>query len=95
MFQYFQTKWSKSEEKLNFEGRWVWVAINPSPNQSFVATHLAQGKAALSCKRLLPSGRKLRQWSSLAQLCQTPTSAYATSNRGVEGRNTFHRLAMC
>ena len=27
----FKTKWLKSEEKLNFGGRWVWVPMNPSP----------------------------------------------------------------
>ena len=29
----FKMKWPKSEEKLNFWGRWVWVPINPSPPQ--------------------------------------------------------------
>ena len=24
-------KWPKSEENLNFGGRWVWVPMNPSP----------------------------------------------------------------
>ena len=32
--------WPKSEEKLNFGGRWVWVPMNPSPEQNFVATPL-------------------------------------------------------
>ena len=27
----FKIKWSKSEEKLSFGGRWVWVPMNPSP----------------------------------------------------------------
>ena len=27
----FEIKWPKSEEKLNFGGRWVWVPMNPSP----------------------------------------------------------------
>ena len=27
----FKTKWPKSEEKLNFSGRWVWVPIIPTP----------------------------------------------------------------
>ena len=37
----FKIKWPKSEEKLNFEGRWVWVSMNPSPpQQNFVATTL-------------------------------------------------------
>ena len=31
----FKTKWSKSEEKLKFGGRWVWVPMNPSsPNKT-------------------------------------------------------------
>ena len=34
-------RWPKSDEKLNFGGRWVWVPINPSPpKQSFLATPL-------------------------------------------------------
>ena len=38
----FKIKWPKSEEKLNFWGRWVWVPMNPTPppNQNFVATPL-------------------------------------------------------
>ena len=37
----FQIRWPKSEEKLNFGGRWIWVPMNPtSPNQNFVATPL-------------------------------------------------------
>ena len=27
----FKIKWSKPEEKFNFEGRWAWVPMNPSP----------------------------------------------------------------
>ena len=27
----FKTKWTKSEEKLNFGGRWVWVPMTPIP----------------------------------------------------------------
>ena len=27
----FKIKWPKSEERLNFGGRWVWVPMNPSP----------------------------------------------------------------
>ena len=27
----FEIKWPKSEEKLNFGGRWVWMPMNPSP----------------------------------------------------------------
>ena len=27
----FKTKWPKSEEKLNFGGRWVWVPTTPTP----------------------------------------------------------------
>ena len=27
----FEIKWSKSEEKLNLGGMWVWVPMNPSP----------------------------------------------------------------
>ena len=27
----FKIKWPKSEEKLNFGGRWDWVPMNPSP----------------------------------------------------------------
>ena len=39
----FEIKWSKSEEKLNFGGRWVWVPnMNPPPppppKQNFVPT---------------------------------------------------------
>ena len=38
----FKIKRPKSEEKLNFGGRWVWVPMNPSapppPKQNFVAT---------------------------------------------------------
>ena len=30
-FTIFKIKWPKSEEKLNFGGRWVWVPMNPSP----------------------------------------------------------------
>ena len=30
----FILKWPKSEEKLNFGGRWVWVPMNPTPPQS-------------------------------------------------------------
>ena len=30
----FKIKWPKSEDKLNFEGRWVWVPMHPSPPQS-------------------------------------------------------------
>ena len=26
----------KSEEKLSFGGRWIWVTSNPSPKQQFV-----------------------------------------------------------
>ena len=38
----FKIKWPKSEEKLNFGGRWVWVPMNPSPpKQKFVATSLS------------------------------------------------------
>ena len=37
----FKTKWRKSEEKLNFGGRWVLVPMNPTPrNQNFGATPL-------------------------------------------------------
>ena len=34
MFEFsniFQTKWPKSEEKLNFGGRWVWVPMTLTP----------------------------------------------------------------
>ena len=31
-------KWPKSEEKLNFGSRWIWVSMNPSPpHENFVA----------------------------------------------------------
>ena len=30
IFQHFQNKVAKSEEKLNFGGMWVWVPMNPS-----------------------------------------------------------------
>ena len=36
----YKIKWSKSEEKLNFGGKWDWVPMNPSPKQNFVATPL-------------------------------------------------------
>ena len=38
----FKIKWPKSEEKLNFGGRWVWVPMNLSPpkKKNFVATPL-------------------------------------------------------
>ena len=32
----FKIKWPKSEEKLNFGGRWVWVPMNPFPPQTKV-----------------------------------------------------------
>ena len=38
----FTIKRPKSEEKLNFGGRWVWVLMNSSPpKQNFVATPLS------------------------------------------------------
>ena len=38
-FQHFQRKWPKSEEKLNFGGKWFgW--LTPSPNATFLATLL-------------------------------------------------------
>ena len=44
-FNIFKIKWPKSDEKLNFGGRWVWVPMNPTsdpppPNQNFVETLL-------------------------------------------------------
>ena len=37
----FKIKWPKSEEKLNFGDRWVWLPMNPSPpNIIFVAAPL-------------------------------------------------------
>ena len=27
----FKIKWPKSEERLNFGGRWVWMPVDPSP----------------------------------------------------------------
>ena len=36
----YKIKWSKSEEKLTFGGRWVWVPMNPSPNENFMAAPL-------------------------------------------------------
>ena len=38
-------KWTKSEEKRNFGGRWVWVPLYspPPPNQNFVAAPLEMG----------------------------------------------------
>ena len=29
---FFEPKWTKSEEKLNFGGRWVWVPMTPVKN---------------------------------------------------------------
>ena len=40
-FNIFKMKWPKSEEKLYFGGRWVWVPMNLSPKQYFVAPPLA------------------------------------------------------
>ena len=44
IFQHFQNEVDDSEEKLNLGGRWVWVPMNPTPNQNFVATPLSQAK---------------------------------------------------
>ena len=50
IFSIFKIKWPKSEEKLNFGGRWVWLS-EPSPTQNFVVTpwpwpHLCRPAAA-------------------------------------------------
>ena len=37
IFNIFNPKWPRSEEKLTFGGRWVWEPMNPSPNQNFMA----------------------------------------------------------
>ena len=34
VFSNLLKKWSKSEEKLNFGGRWAWVLMNPSPKKT-------------------------------------------------------------
>ena len=57
IFSIFKIKWPKSEEKLNFGGRWVWLS-EPSPTQNFVVTpwpwpHLCRPAAAASAGRPL------------------------------------------
>ena len=52
IFNIFQIKWPKSEEKINFGGRWVWLSES-SPTQNFVVTpwpwpHLCRPAAAAS-----------------------------------------------
>ena len=52
IFKIFQIKWPKSEEKINFGGRWVWL-FDSSPTQNFVVTawpwpHLCRPAAAAS-----------------------------------------------
>ena len=37
IFNIFQIKWTKSEEKINYRGRWVWLSES-SPTQNFVVT---------------------------------------------------------
>ena len=37
----FKIKWPKSEEKLNFGGRWVWVPMNPTPQSKLRGDALA------------------------------------------------------
>ena len=60
VFNIFKIKWPKSEEKINFGGRWVWLSES-SPTQNFVVTawpwpHLCRPAAAASecvfCKGL-------------------------------------------
>ena len=41
-------KWLKSEEELNFGGRWVWVPMNPPPQSKFRGDALAQRMGAES-----------------------------------------------
>ena len=52
LFSIFKIEWPKSEKKLNFGGRWVWLS-EPSPTQNFVVTpwpwpHLCRPAAAAS-----------------------------------------------
>ena len=52
IFNIFRIKWPKSEEKINFGGRWVWLSES-SPTQNFVVTawpwpHLCRPAAAAS-----------------------------------------------
>ena len=48
----FKMKWPKSEEKLNFGGRWVWVPMNPSPQTNFRGNAPANGSTSIT-----PCGR--------------------------------------
>ena len=57
IFKIFQIKWPKSEEKINFGGRWVWLSES-SPTQNFMVTawpwpHLCRPAAAASVKETL------------------------------------------
>ena len=38
----FKIKWLKSEEKLNFDGMWVWVPISPFPQSNLRDEDLAR-----------------------------------------------------
>ena len=54
IFNIFKIKWPKSEEKVNFGGRWVWLSES-SPTQNFVVTawpwpHLRRPAAAASAR---------------------------------------------
>ena len=51
-FNIFKIRWQKSDEKINFGGRWVWLS-GSSPTQNFVVTawpwpHLCRPAAAAS-----------------------------------------------
>ena len=65
IFKIFKIKWPKSEEKINFGDRWVWLSES-SPTQNFMVTawpwpHLCRPAAAASgvavakrCKKVAP-----------------------------------------
>ena len=60
IFNIFKIKWPKSEEKINFGGRWVWVPES-SPTQNFVVTawpwpHLCRPAPAASAAESMLNG---------------------------------------
>ena len=68
----FKIKCPKSEEKLNFGGRWVWVPMNPSsPKQNFVATPLL---VLLHCQSQTP--KSSGSSSSVISLKQSTTKDF-------------------